>query len=279
MARREGDTLAADSVLPDVTVVVTAHNYAAYLPECLGSIDAQTARPAALVIVDDASTDDTPDVVARLGRELAVCGGAAFVRSEERLGPAGALNLAYAQASTDYVANVDADDLVEPDYLALLHRALTTRPDAALAYPRLSLFGAETGVYASHPWDPARLFFEGNYVPNSAMTRRAAVVAAGGYRDLATHLDWDLWLTLAEAGWTGVFVDEVLYHWRRHTAARTLQPMAVRLRTRADVMWRHRRLGWRLRGDALRWTAAGVRRRVRGRDRLSASGWLEPDRD
>lgn len=52
-------------LVPTLTVIVTAHNYGHYLDECLQSVLHQSRRPEEILVVDDASTDDTADVVAR----------------------------------------------------------------------------------------------------------------------------------------------------------------------------------------------------------------------
>jgi glycosyltransferase involved in cell wall biosynthesis len=259
-------------------VVVTAHNYGRFLPECLASLDRQTAPIDELVVVDDASTDDTADVLTRLLASLSLGQVTTVLRHDVRRGAAASLNEGIAHTSGELVANVDADDTVEPRYLELLVAALDRTPTAGYAYPRLRLFGSESGVMASYPFDPGRLVFEGNYIPNVAMMRRRAFDATGGYRDLDTHLDWDLWLSMLEAGWPGVLVDEPLYNWRRHDAAKTLQPLRRRLRARASVTARHRRLLVTYRRDAVRWTWSAVRRRLpgaHGGSRLSPSGWVD----
>ena len=73
----------------------------------------------------------------------------------------------------------------------------------------MRLFGDETGIYRTYPFEVDRLLFDHNYVPGIAMMRRDAYREVGGLRDLDAFEDWDLFLSFAERGWDGVLVPEV----------------------------------------------------------------------
>ena len=272
-----------DEPRPDIAVVVTACDYGQFLAECLRSIDSQTRPPDQLVVVDDASMDSTPALLEELLPTLRIGDRVRMHRNSRRLGAAGSLNLALQHlVDAPLVANVDADDVVLPRYLQAMAETLEQHPAAGYAYPRIELFGEASGIYTTYPFDPARLIFEGNYIPNVGLLRRAAVLEAGGYRDLPTHVDWDLWLALLEAGHEGVLVDEVLYRWRRHSAAMSYQPLWRLLAVRAQIQWRHRRLLARYRSSGLRWTASAAARRSPWRRKqrsaeLRGSAWVDRD--
>lgn len=266
---------------PDVALVLTTHNYARYLPDCLRSVGEQTIGAGRLVIVDDASTDETGDVLAHLLQSRQLADDVVVVRNARRQGLARSLNAGIRRAGTRYVAHVDADDVLAPGYLEQLAAALDADPTVGFVYPRLRLFGTESGTYASYEFDVGRLLFEGSYIPNVGMMRRCAFDATAGYVDAATHIDWDLWLSFVEAGWPGALVDEPLYYWRRHDGAMTYQRTALKLALRSRILWRHRRLAWSHRAVALPWTLRAVARRIgRGCNTsaatLTPSGWVEP---
>ena len=129
-----------------------------------------------------------------------------------------------------------------------------------------------------------RLLFDHNYIPGSAMMRRSAYEQVGGLRGLPAHEDWDLFLALAERGWPGVLVPEVLCDWRRHAAARNHSTVGRRLRLRVALVGGHRRLLARRLHMAVPWTAYAVGRRVRARidphgsrATRSRSAWVEVD--
>jgi glycosyltransferase involved in cell wall biosynthesis len=266
--------------VPDVAVVVTTCDYGDYLERCLQSLLDQTRQPDELVIVDDASVDNTQQVLSRMLPQIRPRFPVHVITHDTRRGFAASLNEGISATRSSLFAHVDADDVCMPRYLQALEDALTEHPRAAYAYPRLRLIGAETGLYRTLDFHPGRLLFEGNYIPNVAMVRRAAFDDTRGYRDLPTHLDWDLWVEMLGHGHHGVLVDEVLYEWRRHARAMTYQSWHVRLATRARILWRHRAVACRHLGWAIPGTTRAVARRLGlTRERRGRSGWIESHRE
>jgi glycosyltransferase involved in cell wall biosynthesis len=92
------------------SVVLTAHNHAAYLEDSLDSVWRQDHRPLDLIVVDDASSDDTQDVLRRLLRSPRPGVTARVLRNRRSLGQTGAINLAALAARGSVLTMVDADD-------------------------------------------------------------------------------------------------------------------------------------------------------------------------
>lgn len=97
--------------MPRVSVIIPAHNSAAYLPETLRSVESQTYRDWEIVAVDDGSSDGTWSLLESAGPRVRA------VRNAVAAGPAAARNRALAQASGELVTFLDADDLLRPRYL------------------------------------------------------------------------------------------------------------------------------------------------------------------
>lgn len=121
-----------DATLPDapqVSVLIAVHNGLPYLEAALRSVMGQTLREIEIIVVDDASTDATPAVLARLAAEDR------RIRIEtlpRNLRLAGALNHGMAFARAPYVARMDADDLSHPDRLAIQKRFMDAHPEVVL---------------------------------------------------------------------------------------------------------------------------------------------------
>jgi len=102
---------------PKVSVCVPVFDAAAWLPQCLESLQAQTLRDLEIVAVDDGSRDASPAILDRLARGDARI----VVSSQPNRGAGAARNAALAMARGEFVAFIDADDWLEPDCLAALH--------------------------------------------------------------------------------------------------------------------------------------------------------------
>lgn len=271
----------------DVTVIVPCFNYGQWLWEALLSLVQQTRSPGHIVVVDDGSADDTAEVADRFAAEFGGDINIRVIRHSRNRGFVAALETGIAAAETPLIAHIDADDRVLPRYVELLAAALDEHPKAGFAYPLMRLFGDEAGVFFSGPFSPGRLVYDGNFIPHIAMFRRTAFLATRGYRDLPTHIDWDLWLSFLEVDQPGVLVDQVLYEWRRHASSMTHQPTSQRLRVRLDVLWHHQRLLVRYIVPGVPWLVRSVVRRVRVRlphaERLdyarTLSCWVSADRE
>lgn len=115
----------------DITVVTPTFNRAKLITRALESVRAQPHPPARIIVVDDASSDGTPEVVRRWAAETA------FPVTVEVLaqngGPAKARNRGIELANTEYVAFLDSDDEHLPDTLARLVAPLERLPDAVLS--------------------------------------------------------------------------------------------------------------------------------------------------
>jgi glycosyltransferase involved in cell wall biosynthesis len=265
-----------------VALVVPCHNYGRYAAESLASVAAQTVSPAEVVVVDDGSTDDSAAVLEVACRDLASSMSVQLV-TQSHQGLAAAVATGLARTASPLFAVVSADDRLLPGFVSSLSRALHDRPDAAFAYPKMRLFGDESGIYKTYAFDVDRLLFDQNYVPGIAMMRRDAYADVGGLRDLVAFEDWDLFLALAERGWSGVLVPEVLYEWRRHSVARSRRSVSSRLALRGRILAGHHRLLVRRAHMAVPWTAYSVGRRAgarfggKGASRRSQSAWVEVD--
>ena len=113
---------------PLVSIVVPAFNVGRYLPRCLDSLLSQTHRPLEIIVTDDGSSDDTAAVMHRYAHEHPEV----HTVSQEHRGLGPARNAALSVARGEFVSMVDADDWVEPDFIAdLLRMTQTTGADVA----------------------------------------------------------------------------------------------------------------------------------------------------
>lgn len=208
----------AASSAPRMSVLMPVRDGAPYVEEALASLRAQTLHEIEIIVVDDRSTDETPEIL----RRLAAADDRICILPATGSGIVDGLNQALAAARSDIIARLDADDVSEPDRLARQLAELEDRPDLVLlgsAATRIGSDGRVIGAIAVET-DPERLAQQlrgGNpFLHPSVVMRRGAVEAAGGYRrPFALAEDYDLWIRLARLGEIANLPDPLI-RLRRH---------------------------------------------------------------
>ncbi len=130
-----------ESDLPLVSVVIPSYNSAVTLPATLDSVLEQTWPRIEIIVVDDGSRDDTPEVLARY---------AGRVRSIRQAngGLAAARNAGCSAATGEFIALLDADDLCMPERIGAQVTFMAARPDVVLSGTEFSSFD-EAGEHAA----------------------------------------------------------------------------------------------------------------------------------
>lgn len=206
------------NVGPRVSVLMPTYNSACYLPEAIQSILAQTYIDFELVIVDDCSTDETPQILSYFAQnDDRIC----TVRNSENLGRGGARNRALeARQCCEYIAIMDSDDISLPDRLEKQVSFLEAHPDTvAVGTQVLNIDeqGNPTSEQTCLPHTHGSLAWTMTYsVPfcnPSVMMRTDAVRVLGGYQESSPVEDAEFWTRLVH---TGRFanLDEILLHYR-----------------------------------------------------------------
>ncbi len=193
---------------PKVTVAIPSFNHLGYVQEAIDSVLRQTFRGLELLVIDDGSTDGSPDAIAG---HLSACDPGVPVRlvARENRGQSSTLNQALEMATGEYLATLDSDDSWEPEKLEKQVAMLDAAPDNVAACfsdcwitdgegRRFDRLGRPVNFHSGRIYDDlVRL----RYFPlaQSALFRRRAVLEVGGYDErLRIVPDWDLWLRLAK---------------------------------------------------------------------------------
>ncbi len=177
-----------------VSVVIPCYNYGAFVAETVDSALAQTVPPHEVIVVDDGSTDDTRERLAPYADRIR------YVHQANG-GLSAARNRGIAEATGDWIALLDADDLWHPEKTALQLRALER-------YPEARLIGAAAGPRAMPEHLPAEsairtldvpaFLLRAPFAPSSALIRRDCLQRVGGFDEqLRSVEDRDMWLRIA----------------------------------------------------------------------------------
>ncbi len=216
---RAGETGAAAD--RSVAAIIPVYNGAAFVADAIESVLAQTHPVAECIVVDDGSTDATPDVVGRFGAPVRLI-------RQANAGVASARNRGATEATAERVAFLDADDAWTPRKLERQLAAAAALPRPGLVICKLELFddatGATIGQAAMEPGPRTLLdmvLFEGAQTvscSSTALLDRALFDELGGFDPrLSQSADWEF---LARALLAGpvASVPEALVRYRVHGA-------------------------------------------------------------
>ena len=184
---------------PHVTVLLAVHNGERHLRASIRSVLAQTFEDFELLVVDDASTDGTREILDAFAEPRM-----RILTNTENLGLTRSLNRGLREARGRYVARQDADDLSDPPRLARQVALLERRPELALVatqYRRIDDSG-EVESAREVPTEAVdirwRLLFLNAFTHSSVTFRRDVVLALSGYDETYSYAqDYDLWSRIA----------------------------------------------------------------------------------
>jgi glycosyltransferase involved in cell wall biosynthesis len=248
-------------VTPTVSVIVPAYRVTAFIAETLDSALAQTRRDLEIVVVNDGCPD-----TAGLERALAPYAARITYLRQANAGPSAARNAGVAAAQGRFLAFLDGDDLWDPAFLETQVAALERDDGTILVYCDSQPFGVPGAgpslmrlEPASGPCDLAALLTGRRVVVTStAVTRRQAVLDAGGFDEGLRHCeDFDLWLRLATRG-TFLRRTDVLGRRRLHASSQSSSPETM---LRAQVAVRQRFLAHHAVSEAVRAECSAADRR------------------
>ena len=221
-----------------VDVLIPAYNYGRFLGQCIESVFNQTAAVGTVTVIDDGSTDDTPQVLAGIAERYPID----IVRRENR-GLVPTLRDVIGLTKRPFFVTVDADDVLAPTFVERCLATLTSNESLAYCYTKMRLSGDASGLALVEPFDARKLICSGNFIGGrAAMIRRSSYERTRGYRDLPALEDWDLWLAFLEEGLIGAFIPEPLYEWRKHGASRNTMTVRQERRLRRRIQLAHPRL-------------------------------------
>jgi glycosyltransferase involved in cell wall biosynthesis len=222
-------------LMASISLIIPTHSRPRLLPRAVESVLA-AGTDVEVVVVDDASTDDTAEVCRAMK-------GINYVRLDHNQGVAGARNVGVLASSAEYIAFLDDDDLRLPGTLDRQLAVLRNTPDAALIYGQ-ALIGGAIDRFAPDrypkPCPEGDVFWQlvtQNFIPSGSVIFRRSCLSSTGLLDhsLAGIDDWDLWVRVA-ALYPVAALDEPVVIWRRpapdsdQSSARAVEMVALSTR-------------------------------------------------
>jgi glycosyltransferase involved in cell wall biosynthesis len=245
-----------------VSVLLPALNAEKHLGEAIASVLAQTHRDFELLVLNDGSTDRTLEIAEQFrARDSRI-----QVITHGNMGMGATLNQALEFAASDWVARLDADDVMLPERLERQIAFVERYPRLAVAGSLVYYIGEDGGVLGAAtsslatPRDFERQQRDGTPIAlhhPSVMMRKQAVIAAGGYRPAFWPADdFDLWARIAEQDGLILVQQDYLTRYRIHGASVSISAAAQA-------------------GRHVRWAKECAARRRRGQSEPSYGQFLE----
>ncbi len=209
--------------MPKVSVLLTCFNHIAFLPEALDSIRLQTFSDFEIIAIDDGSTDGTRDWLNENAKDCIL------IFNEENLGTYGSLNRALSQASGEFIAILNDDDVWLPDKLSRQIELFEANDKIGLIHTDGHFIDGEGLEIEGSPlgFDFPKtetgnvlqaLLYQNKIIASASLIRKECFDRLGGFNDAYFGSgDWEMWLRIAEEYVVG-YVSEELTKYRVHGA-------------------------------------------------------------
>lgn len=214
--------------VPHISIIMPSLNSERHIQAAIDSVLAQTFGDFELIVVDNGSTDRTPEILG------AVNDSRLRVLTLPERSVSLARNLGLQKARGAFIAFLDSDDTWSAEFLEKMHAALVSDPKAVLAYcgwQNLGLPGPRGEPFVPPDYenpDKAAALLEGCRWPiHACLTRHAAIIEAGGFNTrLSIAEDYLLWMEVSAIG-PIIRVPEVLARYHHHEGRQTRRNHAL----------------------------------------------------
>lgn len=205
-----------------ISIITPSYNLEKYIEATYQSLLMQTYPEWEWVVIDDASTDSTRDIIRKFNDPKV-----RLIESEHIGNLAVLRNRAASEARGNIFAFLDGDDLMEPGKLAVQLAQFRKQPGIHWSHTNIRILQDETGAIMPNPRPPdapevlepekcfAQLAFRNYVTISTVMIRREAFLSVNGFREEMNRCeDIDLWLRLAASGCSVGYLSESLLQYR-----------------------------------------------------------------
>ena len=202
---------------PTISIVIPVFNASEYIADTLESALSQTYKPLEIICVDDYSTDNSAEIIARY-KKVNAC--IKYVKNPENVGVCITRNKGISIAEGEFILPFDADDLIEKTYCEKAINAFKNDPEISVVFCQAKFFNAnKQWAWALPRYNAKRMLFR-NLVFSCAFYRKSDWERFSGYNPNMTYgfEDWDFWLNFVENKLKFYQLPEVLFYYRRQVS-------------------------------------------------------------
>jgi GT2 family glycosyltransferase len=193
---------------PIVSVVIPCYNYGQFVEDAVDSCLNSTFQDIEIIVVDNGSTDKhTIRILEQLNKPKT----RVVKVGKNRSLPHGR-NVGISRSMGRYILPLDADDMIHPAMIEKMVRVLEGNPKVGFVTAGLQYFGTQYWEWLPPSFDFKRLL-EQNTVCVASLFRKVCWSEVGGYNESMKdgYEDWDFWISVAEKGWLGDSIPEILF--------------------------------------------------------------------
>jgi len=205
--------------MSEISVLVPSYNHAPFIERTLRSIFAQTHPVKKLIVIDDGSNDESPQITERILLECPF--DSEFVQRENR-GLCATLNEGFSRSTGEYFAYLGSDDIWLPSFLAEQIGLLESRPAALLAFAHAYLIDENDNIIdRTDHWtdfadrDLLPLLLRGEIFSSPGVVYRSSALKKHGWNERVLLEDYELYLKLCAEG-EFARNEKLLCAWRQH---------------------------------------------------------------
>ena len=195
---------------PLVSIVIPCYNCEDYVAQAIDSALNQTYGNIEVICVDDGSKDNSRKIIERYSDKIII------IDNINNQGVIEARNKAISIAKGELILPLDADDLIDKDYVSKAVDVFLSNPDIGLVYCNARLIGSKNKLWKLPEYDENIIFR--NCIFATALFRKTDFIKAGGYKSYMQKgcEDWDLWLTFIEMGLKPYKLSDCLFYYRQY---------------------------------------------------------------
>lgn len=220
------------NLTPRVSVIIPLFNLQDYVCETIDSVLAQSFEDIDIIVVNDASTDDSVEVI-RKRYEFYLAYMSYRIRIvdlKENVGLPAARNIGINESNAEFILPLDADDTIDPRYIEKTGPLMFR--DVGVVSTWMSVFGARPDrcgpADSGYPiFSPTReQILAGNTLPVCSLIRRQTLDDVGGYPEEMAEgsEDWALWVKIIQDGrWKVKVLEDYLFNYRTRPGSMSRQ--------------------------------------------------------
>lgn len=196
---------------PDISIVIPCYNDGLYLKEAVDSVSAYKGKlKIEILIVNDGSDDNyTLSLFDTLEKTMSVS-----IIHQENKKMSAARNAGIMSSTAPYIIPLDADDLLNPDFIDMAYKEIRISDKIGVVYGDSEYFGEKKGVVVRSFNPVSQLYINGIVI--SSLVRKEAWEASGGFDEnmINGYEDWEFWIRVMKLKWEFRKVETIALKYR-----------------------------------------------------------------